>query len=118
MRYEDMHPAMRKALGFHEALRRLGFVPDHIRLYLSEGVLYSAVFSGGRYVLMAAGEFQGSEQDVADTWGRVAEAVRDSSLPDEDMYRCLHEAVPEGRELDFAASLSRAGARIPGKRAN
>lgn len=118
MRYDEIRPSLRKAVGFHEALRRLGFVPEHIRLTLKDGTLYVAVYSAGNHTLMSAGEYPSDEAALGAEWDRVAEAVRNASLSDEDMYRCLTDAVPEGMAVEFAMSLMRAGARIPGKTAN
>lgn len=94
-----LHPLMKEALAVHEALRRLGFSPEEIRVALVDRCLKLILDAQGKRFVVDVGVFEGPEPEGGLTrWAQESwrEAAR---LWNHDMTDAEHRAIWSGSEV-------------------
>lgn len=120
MQLQEIHPSLQKALGYHEALRRLGFLSSNIFVHLENQELFVALVQDKKQaVLIPVGEYERERDTLVSEWGQVSEAVINNKLSDDDIFKCVDIVIPNVKTGHILTSaLVNAGIRIPGRHSN
>lgn len=115
MKYKDIHPTIRQAIGCHEGLRKLGFVPDDIFVSLNpDATMLVVLKTQGKQFAITVGLVRGVARETWQAmWSTSATAVRDGSLSQPDLDRIWRESLTHKRAFDFIAAIQSKGIRIP-----
>lgn len=115
MKYKDIHPTIRQALGCHEGLRKLGFVPDDIFVTFNpDATMLVVLKTQGKQFAITVGFVRGVSREAWETmWSSAATAVRDGSVSQRDLDRIWQESLTRKQSLGFIAGLKAKGIRIP-----
>ena len=114
MRYEDVAPEFRKALGYWEAFRKLGFASSQISVHLDTQVkiLVVVLEAQGKQFAVGAARCGLTHEEFEENWIRVATAVRENVLPDEDLDRIWTESMPYRESYDFVMAILKKGIKL------
>ena len=122
MTYDEIHPAMRNAIGAFDVLRRLGFPSEQIHWHQNAGEPPGLEPVGMMFVVLQSpeGEFaiRVGVVDVPyaewrETWKRVAQALLDQQIPPEDFDRMLQESESFKRSTALALAIEQKGIPVP-----
>lgn len=114
MKYAEIHPAMRLALGAHEGFRKLGFRSDDIFVHLRpDHKLLVILRTQGKHVAINCGQVALTDQQFRTTWMAVARAVRENLLSDADLDRIWKESPAYQNSVYFVEALLRSGFKLP-----
>ena len=79
---EDLSPVMREYLGYWQALRKLGYLADHIFLSINAGKrrAYAVVYQKGKGVRFDAGDWGCELADLVEEYSEVCSSIPKWSL--------------------------------------
>lgn len=119
MTYDELAPAMRAFVGTFAVLRKLGFPASDIYIMTAGSARHGGVLSvfaslrtQGREFDIELGPLEGSEQDLAACYKRLAE----DPPPGADLDRMMTECEAWVRKIDLIVALRGKGIRIIGDR--
>jgi len=114
MRYSDIHPTFREAIGVHEGFRKLGFEASDIYVTLTEdGVMLLVLHVQDKEFVVGAGVVEMTRDAWIGEWTRIADAVLDNSVTDEDLEKIWTDSLPYQRPVEFALAIEGKGITLP-----
>lgn len=115
MKYREIPPPMRNALGTFEMLRRMGFAAEEIRWHLGEGqMMFVVLQTQGQTFAIRVGVLDGySDERFEAEWTKIAAALVSGAISDGDYSRMFAECEAYTQTGDLALALDAKGIRIP-----
>jgi len=114
MKSADIPPAIREALGCHEAFRRLGFPADEIYVQLREDkMMFVILQSQGKRFVHATGVLDMTQEEFEAAWMATAEAVNSRTITDEELHKICSSSVPSRHAHAFITALLEKGFKPP-----
>ena len=119
MTYDEIHPAMRAALGTFEVLRRLGFKSDDIFFTRNKtasphepaGMMYVVLKTQKKEFNVRVGVVDMPHEEWVRSWTAVAEAARDKRIEEVDRIVEGSEAFQD--KIHLIRAIQSKGIRIP-----
>lgn len=121
MTYDEIHPAMRAALGTFEMLRRLGFKSADIFFHQNaneptnplepRGMMFVVLKTQGKEFTIRVGLVESTYEAWVDEWQAVVAAALEHRIEEAD--RIVEESEAFRRKVDFLLAIRAKGIRIP-----
>lgn len=114
LRYDEIHPAIRGALGMFEGLRKIGFQATDIYAATRDNgeeakSIMVVLRAQGKEHITTVGEMSVSEDDFRDIWEETCLAVNSRLVPPKDYQRIYRESLAYTNAGDLLFSLHRKG---------
>jgi hypothetical protein len=121
VKYDDIHPTLRQALGCHEGFRKMGFPPDNLFVEISptKDPAQCVIFMTLKwrkhepFRLIVGLWPTGQERELTDQWRSACEAFNSGALSREDGDRIWQESFIYLDKMGFAAALLARNIRPP-----
>jgi hypothetical protein len=122
MKYEEIPPSFRKAIGAREGFRKLGFSADDLHIIAAQAEIVSKTHLGvfmvlktqGKQFNVICGSWKRSQQKKFESlWPRVCEAVNNGDVSQTDMDRMWQESPCFINPKGFVLKLKEKGFCIP-----
>lgn len=115
IKYDQIHPAIRQAIGCHEGFRKLGFVSDDLFVHFNpDNSMLVVLKTQGKDFSVTVGWVEGvSHDEWQELWASAAEAVRDQRVTQKDMDRIWQESLPFNNAHGFLMAIMSKGIRVP-----
>jgi len=112
------------ALGYYEAYRRLGFLPDDIHLFINGPLAEPAEMAGKVQILLTlaaqgktfhahCGVLEAEPKDVLKTWGKIGRAIRKRKIDEAALQKLWRRSVPYHDAFGFVWALKVRGFLLP-----
>lgn len=120
MTYDEIHPAMREALGVFEVLRRFGFKSEDIFFHQNskdairpepKGMMFVVLKVKGKDFTIRVGVVDLSYEDWAARWRAVAVAASERDIP--DIERIVGESEARRTMVRLMIAIQDKGIRVP-----
>jgi hypothetical protein len=121
MTYDEIHPAMREALGAFEMLRRFGFASADIFFHQNaaeppggpepRGMMFVVLQTQGKEFSIRVGVVDTSYEAWRSAWGAVATAARDRRV--EEVDRIVNESEASIHKVRLMMAIQEKGIRVP-----
>lgn len=110
MKYDDIHPALRNALGIHEGFRKLNYPSDDIFIGQQGGIVFVVLKANGKEFTCEAGPMdQMTNEAFAAIWGEAVRAWNNGELSPDDLTRIYLESIPGSDSIVFLTALMKKG---------
>jgi hypothetical protein len=110
MTCDEIHPALREALGIHEGLRRLGYPAGDIFVGLNDRLVLVILKANGKDFTCEAGIMDGvTNEEFASAWAAAVTTWNDGSLPTGDMERIFKNSIAGSQSVTFLLALVQKG---------
>ena len=125
MTYDEIHPAMREAIGAFETLRSLGFKSDDIFFHQNgdeplppgwpepKGMMFVVLKTQGKEFSIRVGVVDASYEQWSKTWQTVATAVTERAIPPDLLDRIVNESFARRSIVRMMLALQKNGIRVP-----
>lgn len=128
MKFDDIHPTFREALGIHEALRKCGFSSDDIYVYLNPPATFLSMFDPnyGKTSMLVVLKTQDKDFSVnvgfldlnhskwEQAWKEICAAVIEHQVNEEDLDKIWQSCMAFKDKLGFVLAIGEKGIAIPG----
>jgi hypothetical protein len=121
MTYDEIHPAMRQAIGAFETLRRFGFVSDDIFFHQNaaeppggpepRGMMFVVLMTQGKQFSIRVGVVDVPYEAWKSAWEAVATAARDRHV--EEVDRIVNESEASIHKVRLMMAIQAKGIRVP-----
>jgi hypothetical protein len=120
MTYDEIHPAMREALGAFEMLRRFGFKSDDIFFHQNaddlqgpepKGMMFVVLKTKGKDFTIRVGVVDSTYEAWADAWKAVATAALEKRIPEAD--RIVEESEAFRYKVQLMMAIQNKGIVVP-----
>jgi hypothetical protein len=118
--YDEIHPAMRAAIGTFETLRRFGFESDDIFFHQNaderrgpepRGMMFVVLMTQGKQFSIRVGVVDMPYEAWKVAWEAVATAARDRNV--EEVDRIVHESEAFRLKVPLMMAIQAKGIRVP-----
>lgn len=115
MRYHEVHPTLRQALGCFEGFRRLGFEADDIFfIYASRQLeLFCVLKTQDKEFSINCGPLRMTQREWEATVTVATHAINTGLMPEEDLQRIWSESMVFKKSMEFLLVLKAKGIVIP-----
>jgi len=120
MTRDEIHPAMREALGTFALFRALGFRSDDIFFHQNadeppgpepRGMMFAVLKVQGKHFSISVGVVDTTYDAWIETWTTVATAARDGQVV--DLGRIIEESLAFKVKVQIMMAIENKGIRIP-----
>ena len=120
MTYDEIHPAMREALGAFETLRRFGFESDDIFFHQNgnerpgpepRGMMFVVLMTQSKQFSIRVGVVDVSYETWKSSWEAVATAASEKRI--EEVDRIVNESEAFREKVRLMVALQAKGIRVP-----
>jgi|HubBroStandDraft_2_1064218.scaffolds.fasta_scaffold01263_8 hypothetical protein len=121
MTYDEIHPAMRAAIGTFETLRRFGFESDDIFFHQNadespgglepRGMMFVVLMTQGKQFSIRVGVVDVPYETWKTSWEAVATAASEKQI--EEVDRMLYESEAFREKVGLMVAIQAKGIRIP-----
>lgn len=117
MKWADIHPVFREALGTHEAFRKLGFPAEDIFVHLNpDRTMLVVLKTQNKDFTVTVGSFNKSltYPTWKMSWNAVGLAVIEGRVSEKDLERIWRSCYVYRQKVEFLMGISSKGIVIPG----
>lgn len=117
MKFSDIHPVLREALGMHQAFRKCGFPSEEIFVSFNPTLPPSMLVilkTQGKEFSVNVGIINMSQSKWEKAWTEVCTAVVDNRVNEEDLGVIWESCMAFRDKVGFVVALEVKGINIPG----
>lgn len=115
MKFNDIHPVYRQAIGCHEAFRKLGFPSEEIFVLYQGGdsTLFVTLESQGKKFNVAVGRMVLTQGQFEKDWGEITTKINDGTVSQADLDAIWQDSMPAKDSTGFLLALYEKGIQVP-----